>query len=59
MQSDTNYLFKVLLIGDSNVGKSSLLVRYADNHYYTEYISTIGIDYRIKSMELNNGDQTI
>lgn len=56
MQSDTNYLFKVLLIGDSNVGKSSLLVRYADNHYYTEYISTIGIDYRIKSMELNNGD---
>ena len=35
-----DYLFKVLIIGDSNVGKSSLLVRFADDSFYTEYIST-------------------
>lgn len=49
-----DYLFKVLLIGDSNVGKSSLLVRFADNAFYTEYISTIGVDYRIKTLKLDH-----
>eukprot|EP00703_Trepomonas_sp_PC1_P002813 JAP93793.1 Rab1a [Trepomonas sp. PC1] len=49
-----DYLFKVLIIGDSNVGKSSILVRYADDEFYSEYISTIGVDYRIKSLTVNN-----
>ena len=47
-----DYLFKVLIIGDSNVGKSSLLVRFADDSFYTEYISTIGVDYRIKTLKV-------
>ena len=47
-----DYLFKVLIIGDSNVGKSSLLLRFADNSFYGEYISTIGVDYRIKTLKV-------
>ncbi|CAL5978584.1 Rab1a [Hexamita inflata] len=54
-----DYLFKVLIIGDSNVGKSSLLVRFADNSFYTEYISTIGVDYRIKTLKVPHEGSTV
>ena len=39
---DCDYLFKILIVGDSGVGKSCLLLRYADNVYNENYISTIG-----------------
>ncbi len=44
---NTNYdfLFKTLLVGDSGVGKSALLLRYCDNFYNDAYISTIGVDF--------------
>ncbi|KAH0943887.1 hypothetical protein HID58_003524 [Brassica napus] len=40
-----DYLFKLLLIGDSSVGKSCLLLRFADDAYIDSYISTIGVDF--------------
>uniref|UniRef100_A0A8D2ANU3 small monomeric GTPase n=1 Tax=Sciurus vulgaris TaxID=55149 RepID=A0A8D2ANU3_SCIVU len=43
MNPKYDYLFKLLLIGDSKVGKSCLLLRFADNTYTESYISTIGI----------------
>lgn len=43
--SRSDYLFKLLLIGDSGVGKSCLLVRFADDTYTDSYISTIGVDF--------------
>ncbi|KAH3765245.1 Ras family protein [Pelomyxa schiedti] len=47
-----DYLFKLLLIGDSGVGKSCLLLRFADDMYTESYISTIGVDFKIRTIEL-------
>lgn len=54
MQTEYDYLFKNLLIGASNVGKSSIMTRYVDNIFCESYISTIGVDFKIKTLEVNN-----
>ena len=52
MSEDTVY--KVLLLGDSSVGKTCFLLRYCDKTFQEAHLSTIGLDYRLKSMTLNN-----
>ena len=49
-----DFFMKLLLIGDSNVGKSCLLMRFCDKEYTPNYISTIGIDFRIHRMDIGN-----
>jgi Ras-related protein Rab-1A len=51
--SNVDYIFKIVLIGDTNVGKSSILLRYTDDIYHSRYISTIGVDFKIKTIELD------
>ncbi len=51
--AEYDHLFKLLLIGDSGVGKSCLLLRFADNSYTDSYISTIGVDFKIRNLELD------
>lgn len=52
-----DYLFKVCIIGDSGVGKSSLLVKYTDDVFNQQFNSTIGVDFRSKIFKY--GDKNI
>ncbi|XP_071742949.1 ras-related protein Rab-10-like [Lepeophtheirus salmonis] len=45
-------LFKLLLIGDSGVGKTCILFRFSEDTFNTTFISTIGIDFKIKTFDL-------
>jgi len=47
-----DFLIKLLMIGDSGVGKSCLLLRFSDDSFTTSFITTIGIDFKIKTIEL-------
>lgn len=50
--NDYDYLFKVLIIGNSGVGKSCLLLRFAEDMFSDNYISTIGVDFKIRKIDL-------
>jgi Ras-related protein Rab-1A len=53
MNTDYDDLFKILMVGDSGVGKSCMLLRFVDQQYNETYISTIGVDFRIKTVEID------
>lgn len=48
-----DYLFKIVLIGDSAVGKSNLLARFARDEFYPNSKSTIGVEFQTQKMEIN------
>jgi len=48
-----DFLIKLLLIGDSGVGKSCLLLRFCDDAWTPSFITTIGIDFKIRTIELD------
>ena len=47
-------VLKIILIGDSSVGKTSLLLTYSGGNFEDNYISTIGVDYKEKLIVVNN-----
>ena len=47
----SDHLFALKIVGDSRVGKSNLVLRYADDTYTEQYISTIGVDFKIKTIQ--------
>jgi Ras-related protein Rab-1A len=49
-----DYIYKILLLGDSAVGKTCLLLRYSDDCFTENHISTIGLDYRLKMITTEN-----
>ena len=49
-----SYRGKVILLGDAGVGKTSLLARYVDGIFRSEYIQTIGANFLIKEVDLSN-----
>ncbi len=48
--------YKFVLVGDSAVGKSSLLNRFVDKVYTESFLSTIGVDFKFKKVRIDNND---
>jgi small GTP-binding protein len=54
-KNDTyQYIFKLILIGDANIGKTSLINRYINRSFSDKYICTIGVDFMMKSIIYDN-----
>ena len=51
---DYDYLYKILLLGDSNAGKSSIILRYTENSFDSSIVSSIGVDFKMKKMKFEN-----
>ncbi|KAI4333892.1 hypothetical protein L6164_018646 [Bauhinia variegata] len=51
---DYDYLFKVVLIGDSGVGKSNLLSRFTKNEFSSQSKSTIGVEFATRSVQVDD-----
>ncbi|MHA1799913.1 MAG: GTP-binding protein [Candidatus Helarchaeota archaeon] len=52
--SEEVWVFKLVIIGDPGVGKTSLLLRYIENRFEEEYLSTIGVDFYIQNINIDN-----
>ena len=50
---------KLLIIGDSNVGKTSMLLNYTDNYFPESHLATIGVEYKVKQITINNYNITL
>ena len=48
-----SYIIKILTLGASQVGKSSIVLRYSDNKYSNTFLSTIGVDSKSKTIVVN------
>ena len=53
ISQDYDYLFKVLLLGDSDVGKSSLILRYTEETFSSKLVNSIGVDFKMKKKEID------
>ena len=49
--------YKIILVGDSTVGKTNLLTQYVDGKFTEDIISTVGIEFKIKIIQLKNGSK--
>ncbi|KAK0155824.1 Ras-related protein Rab-3D [Merluccius polli] len=49
-----DFMFKLLIIGNSSVGKTSFLFRYADDSFTSAFVSTVGIDFKVKTVFRND-----
>ena len=54
METEYDFLFKIVLIGDAGVGKTSIVRRYTDGIFTSAGIPTIGVDFCIKTLQIGN-----
>ncbi|KAG5265384.1 hypothetical protein AALO_G00241810 [Alosa alosa] len=52
MAKEYDVLLRLMLLGDSGVGKTCLLWRFTDDDFHPSHISTIGIDFKMKTLEI-------
>ena len=53
-QEEHKYLFRVCLLGEAGVGKTSLITRFCDNYFSDNYNNTIGVDFRLATLKYDN-----
>ena len=51
--------FKILVLGDSSVGKTTLLLKYVDGYFPTLYVATIGVEFKTKKINVDGIDITL
>jgi Ras-related protein Rab-1A len=54
MIKEQDYLFKIVIVGNQGVGKSSLFLRFCDNNFIENYLTTIGVDFRFRMLEVDD-----
>lgn len=59
MTKSKGITLKYIVIGDSGVGKTNLLVRYCEDTFHSDYLSTIGVDFKIKRIEYEGQQVTL
>ena len=59
LDENIDFVFKFVIIGDSNVGKSSILNRLLEDKFKTNHETTLGVDLGIKIMKVDNSNVKI
>lgn len=55
MHRDCDFLYKLILVGETNVGKSSILLRSVENSFSEDFLPTIGVDFKSYKTTLDDG----
>lgn len=53
MSEKYHHIFKVILIGDSSVGKTSMMNQFLDGSFVKNFMTTVGVDFKIKNLEID------
>ena len=51
--TNDDVILKILILGDSSVGKTSLLLKYVDGYFPETYIATLGVEFKVKKININ------
>ena len=58
VNQEYEFLYKILLVGDSSSGKVSFLNHYAENIWDDDFVPTIGVDFRLKTLYMEEGKKS-
>lgn len=53
-KDNSDYTVKIVIVGDSGVGKTNILFRFCDNEFKTTYVATIGVDFKNKIIQVGD-----
>jgi len=56
LNPEYDYMFKLLILGESGVGKSAMLLRFSDDSFNDTFVTTIGVDFKFKTIHLTSKD---
>ena len=56
MESRPDNTFKILTIGESGVGKTCLLLRFTEDKFVSNHLTTLGVDFKLKTISMDNRD---